>query len=245
LKKKLIAIILAVSLGVVLGSYLLLGQSKPNINDSPNKSDATSSPVTSTPNVTSTEPPKTTSEAELNQTIPTPTVPEFTITLTNHSSDTPTTYSTDPFTGQTITHPGVHYEWQTLDITIKHQPFTPIRASTDHGTRVTELQYNVRYRGHFAQDWFPFGPSSYIVQNSTLEYTVVSFVLEGRGIPPSELYPNSVSLRGLLLPANATVDFQVEALNGYFYKTMPGILGSWIFIGKESDWSEIQTLTIP
>jgi hypothetical protein len=96
--------------------------------------------------------------------------PEFTITIADHASDTPTTYSTDPYTGETITKPSVHYEWQTLDFKIKNQPYTPDASGN-------ELMYSIRYRGHFSNDWDTV--TREMIQNYTSDFTEISFVLNG------------------------------------------------------------------
>ena len=85
-------------------------------------------------------------ESASAQSIPTPSVPDFTINITHHSSDTPSTVSTDPFTGANVTNPGSHYEWQTLDLTIKNQPFT----QDAYGI---EFYYFIRMKGHFSTEW--------------------------------------------------------------------------------------------
>jgi len=178
--------------------------------------------------------------------IPKPSTPEFSLKFVAPPYDVPTKYEIDPYTGENITHPGVHYEWQTLDFTIKNQPFTPTRADTNRGTRITSLLYDILYKGHFAQEWHElFGYNTPIIQNSTLEFSVISFLLERRGNPPPLPRGNPPpSPRFLSFPSNATVDFQVKTLNGYFYKTDPGLSGYWVFVGKEIV-SETQTLTIP
>ena len=49
-----------------------------------------------------------------------PSVPEFTVKLVAHPYDVPTTYSTDPYTGETITHAGYHMENKSIEVSIKN-----------------------------------------------------------------------------------------------------------------------------
>jgi hypothetical protein len=71
------------------------------------------------------------------ESIPTPSVPEFALKFSEHSFDTPITYSTNPYTGENVTNPASHYQWKTIEVTIKNQP-----ASYD-------FYYNIRIKGHF------------------------------------------------------------------------------------------------
>lgn len=80
-----------------------------------------------------------------------PSVPEFTLKYVDYSYDTPVTYGTDPYTGQTIvTNPSNHVDNRTVQIVIKNQPFTPY---TDGNGIAINLFYNVRYKGSFGEDW--------------------------------------------------------------------------------------------
>jgi hypothetical protein len=49
-------------------------------------------------------------ETAFAQSIPKPSVPEFTLVLVDSSYDVPTTYSIDPYTGDNVTHNGYHVE---------------------------------------------------------------------------------------------------------------------------------------
>lgn len=81
------------------------------------------------------------------QTIPKPTVPEFTVEIADRSYDVPqtTTSYTDPYTGKTTTQiqPGYHVANRTIEVKINNQPLTPF---TDQSGNNINLLYNVRYR---------------------------------------------------------------------------------------------------
>ncbi len=178
--------------------------------------------------------------------IPKPSVPVFTVQFVNHSSDTPTTYSINPYTGANEIHPSSHSELQTLEVLIKNQPFTPY---TTQGTPnwTVGLFYNIRVKGAFSQDWIElYRPSDgYPVQDLSAEYTVISLGnLGGNGIT---LTTNAKMVE---VPAGGLVDFQVEAMTGYVHRgynpntTDQLRMWPWIFTGETSGWSDTQTITI-
>ncbi|MCW4001461.1 MAG: hypothetical protein NWE93_14610 [Candidatus Bathyarchaeota archaeon] len=159
--------------------------------------------------------------------IPRPSVPEFTIKQVDNSYDVPTTYSIDPYTGVTVTHPGHHVTNRTVELVIKNQPF----VSTNSDGWNTSFFYNVRMKGHYGDDWVtlynPTVTPYYAQENS--EYTVISF---GE------------------FSSNSKIDFQVQALVGYVHRISNGsatnILDKfpWVFDGETSGWSATHTLTI-
>ncbi|MGE5555929.1 MAG: hypothetical protein ACM3UY_06690 [Methanocella sp.] len=159
-----------------------------------------------------------------------PSTPEFTIQYVAHPYDVPTTYSIDPYTGQTITHPGYHVENKTCVLVIKNQPFTPY---VSNGSEV-QVYYQVRYKGHFSDnDWYEvYHLPNYPVQSDS-EYTTIS--------PTLNIQSLSASTDG------AKIDFQVQALIGSIYLVEARLYGGanyWTFEGEKSDWSSTQTITV-
>jgi hypothetical protein len=175
--------------------------------------------------------------------VPTPSVPEFTLKLTDNSYDVPTSYSKDQYTGQNVTNAGYHADNKMIEFTIKNQPF----ASTVNGTPY-HLFYNVRVKGHFGESWtelYAFSENS-LLSASDSEYTVLSISAED-------------------YPASALVDFQVEAVIGYhatvystpepppsnaikFYPWQTpnsDLVANDRFFLQLSDWSNTQTITMP
>jgi hypothetical protein len=165
------------------------------------------------------------------QSIPKPSVPEFTLKYVDNSYDVPpkTTSSTDPYTGKvtTTTVPGYHVDDRTIQIVIKNQNY----KGNLH------LYYNYSYKGHYENDWnyhkigsYPrdSGPSFYY--QSTSDYTVITF-----GAVPKE----------------GEMDFRVQAQTGYYNETkvyviIPGApFSEYTFIGEVSGWSNTQTISIP
>jgi hypothetical protein len=166
------------------------------------------------------------------QSIPKPSVPEFTAKYVDKSYTVPAITTIDPYNGQNVTNPSYYVKNRTLEIAIKNQPFTPYIDSSTGAQWKISLMYQIRTKGHFAQNW----TNLYFVEDGFLpasnsDYTTVSYSLgEDLGW-------------GRLLQANDQVDFQVEAMIGYVHRTI-GFM-SWYFTGESSDWSPTQTITIP
>lgn len=157
-------------------------------------------------------------------------VPEFTVKALAHPYDVPATYSTDPYTGETITHPGYHLENKSIEVRIKNQAFTPYNDTNGHEVN---LYYNVRVKGHFEENWstpitYSESDSAQRGPQSNSEYTVLSLA----------------NYYGI----NATVDYQVEAFVGHFYESYypPGhALGvpiTMFQVDETSGWSSTQLL---
>jgi hypothetical protein len=170
-----------------------------------------------------------------------PSVPEFTLKLVEHPYDVATTYSTDPYTGENVTHAGYHVENKSIEVSIKNQPFTPYEIQENENNWSINFFYNIRVKGHFGQDWNEvYHPSDGFPRQSDSEYTVESFSsTEGE-----DFYATSTSV--VHAPSGGQVDFQVEAMVGYVHREIsipvPGT--GWVFTGEASGWSNTQTLTI-
>ena len=170
--------------------------------------------------------------AQSVQSIPVPSVPQFTLKYTDHSYDVaPTTTSTtNPYNGNTTTTtvPGYHVRNFTIEVTITNPTFHPVINGNDTG-----YSYNVRGKGHFQEDWTsPDQTISTALQpQSNTEYTVLSF--RANGYQPGD-----------------ELDFQVQAVLSYSYKVYdyshpPQVFSGYQVVSNSSDWSNIQTITIP
>lgn len=81
------------------------------------------------------------------QSIPKPSIPEFTISVTDHSYDVPTTTTTTTdLDGRIITKttPGYHAINGSITLSIKNQPFTPYYDSDGYPIN---LYYHIRVKG--------------------------------------------------------------------------------------------------
>ena len=175
------------------------------------------------------------------QSIPKPSVPEFTVELVDSSYDVPTTYSIDPFTGENVTHEGYHVESRTIEVKIKNQPFISYKIEDSAGNSWTiNFYYNIRIKGHFSEYWIElYRPSDgYTHQWSDSDYTVFSYVWGGDA-------DTILGTKMIKIPAGAQVDFQVEAMIGYVHRDGSiSMWFPWVFEGEVSGWSNTQTITI-
>jgi hypothetical protein len=169
------------------------------------------------------------------QTIPKPSVPEFTLSLVSH-----------PFNMVTPTKT-IHFENKSIDVIIKNQPFTPYNDITIH-TRV-ELRYQIQFKEHNATDWQLYSDSNtatpvyftYFTSQSTSKYTVIS-------VPVNSDDP--INLDGAHVgsltnfPEGSQVDFQVRALIGQPFVNEQGGGYTPFFKGETGNWSDTQIITI-
>lgn len=175
--------------------------------------------------------------------IPKPSIPEFTVKLIDSSYDVPTTTTTDPYTGQQVTHPSSHVESRTLEVIITNVPFTSFIVNDGSNNWTANFYYNIRYKGHFEQNWHElYIPIDSYLPRSSGSKTI--FSAKGEYSLTEGLKMDSdtkVQIR-TTFPPDAQIDFQVEAMVGHTH----GVYASSgaVFEGETSDWSNTQTLTI-
>jgi len=186
------------------------------------------------------------------QSIPTPSVPEFTLKYVDNSYDVApkTTSSTDPYTGKvtSTTIPGYHVQNRSVEITIKNQQFTSYL--NENGSRVY-LFYDIESKGHF-ENWTLFSSdASYWLKQKLSESYPPGF------IPISDSQHTLITYALGNISDGGRVDFRVQAIIGYSTRintTFSGIpIGLepgetyhyYTFTGQISDWSNTQTITIP
>ncbi len=174
------------------------------------------------------------------QTIPKPSVPEFTLRYVDHSYDVSptTTTTTDPYTGKITTkttREGYHVDNRTIDFTIKNQPY--IKNANTTGYWASGLFYNFRFKGHYENEtnWktcpAPSGNFDTYFQASNGTETVISL----------RLYQLAADyqIHGFAKTGDE-IDFQVQALVGHEKSLSTAIA----FQGERSDWSPTQTITV-
>jgi hypothetical protein len=172
------------------------------------------------------------------QTTPALTIPKFTVSFVNRSYTVPvtTTQTTDPFTGQPVTHTsgGQYVENYTIEVKIQNPGYRAITLS--NGSAAT-LYYTIRSKGHFA-DWDPISTNGYCSKTigaSESDYTVVTLKIANTpGLYDADVY----------IPIGAPEDFQVKANAGYTFLSHQGlvIFGTAYASYTDSGWSDIQTL---
>jgi hypothetical protein len=166
------------------------------------------------------------------QTIPKPSVPEFTLSLVGPAYVVPTTYHLDETTGQIVADVGYTNEYSAVVLTVKNQPY-----DSTYGT----LYYNVRLKNHEVNDsWiYPLDIifrmfQTYPTQSVDSDYTNITLTIQSNSL-----------LVGVLN------DIQVEAMLGNIgrhqeYSDTGQYLGApYVFNGQTSDWSTTQTVSIP
>ena len=164
--------------------------------------------------------------------IPKPSVPEFTVELVGPSFDIPPTYSFNSSTGLFDANDGYHIEYSAVKIIIKNQPFS-------NQTNGDYLYYNVRIKPHNYPDsyWlelFYAGADGYPIQTLS-NYTTIPLPVEG------------AQVLGTTIPTGATTDIQVESMIGHIGRnqTMIPYPYPYVFFGETSGWSNTQTVTLP
>ena len=173
------------------------------------------------------------------QTIPKPSVPEFTIKYIEHSYNIAPTYTIDPYTGQTqMTSTGSTVIVKNIEVVIKNQAFSSYQTADGN---YTQLCYYIRAKGAY-EKWITDSiyeggnvldyNNSIQIPASNSDHTILTFPLDRWNIKPG-----------------GQIDFQIKAVIAKFYTVhsdilyFPDYLGS--IVVSEGDWSSTQTLTIP
>lgn len=163
------------------------------------------------------------------QVIPKPAVPQFSIQYVDYSYDIPAYNSTDSFTGQQIQHSSQHIGDVRVEGKIKDQPFTRYSLPNPPNGSISGdigFYYNVRYKGHFGNDWteiYGYHNADFISQNYSSEYTNFTIYWQE-------------------FPEGAKIDYQVKAMIGFEGRIYIGPYPQPIIIGEESAWSNTLTL---
>jgi hypothetical protein len=182
------------------------------------------------------------------QTIPKPSVPEFTLKYIDYSYDVSPTYKINEYTGEKVAIGGYHVKNMTIQVSVKNNPL-PSNDATTH------LYYNVRFKGHFGKDWSETPP---VETKNSSPSTFSQYV----SILPynSRLLEQSISeFTTFLFSANdyipnSSIDFQVEAVLGHDAQAwVPADpFGGYtthyyeaVAFDETSGWSNTQSITIP
>lgn len=160
-----------------------------------------------------------------------PAIPEFTVELVEKVIDEAPTYTVDPYSGETIIKTdGYHTSYYVVDIKIKN--ITP------------DIYYNYRIKGHFGTEWsvcplIDNGEGVWTTRESSpFTFVPVPTYAKATSSEYTEVKVDMQSLR-----AGDQVDVQVQAISGTIENAPNG--GYMILTGQGSNWSNIQTLTVP
>jgi len=163
-----------------------------------------------------------------------PSIPAFDVTLQTYPHYIPPTYGVDPSTGKAVmTKEGYTEVEKWVRVEIGGQPF--LRYNNSDGQLIS-LSYNVRWKGNHDTSWqyipqdIHYGDAAEPWDSQAIGRLIS---LGFKGIPkgPAEGWME-------LLDPNATkIDFQVEALIGYYDINDA-------FVGQSSGWSNTQTIIV-
>ena len=181
-------------------------------------------------------------ESTSAQSIPKPSVPEFSLKVVSYPYDVAPTTTTDPYTGKNITTSnGYHVENKSIEVTIKNQPFT---STLDESGNYANLYYNVRFKGHYEDKWkyYPVDES-----NSNYSTSAVPHNASQSDYTTINLGLATYQLNNVL--AGGQIDVQVQAFIGFENRVDFFFLGGesnyYTFSAFErSDWSSTQTIAI-
>ncbi len=178
--------------------------------------------------------------------IPKPSAAEFTLKVIDSSYNVQPTYTTDPYTGKSVTvSEGYRAQNGTVQVEIRNQPLADGYDGSGHALA---LFYSIQTKGHFEGDLWDDYPSSVdgvnnnYLPSSNSDFTVISLA-----------YGNTVHSLGEF-PSGGQIDFRVQAFIGYattvqgFYYDLAMRNESYTYqnyTGQAGDWSSVQTITIP
>jgi hypothetical protein len=173
--------------------------------------------------------------------IPTPSVPDFTIKVLDTSYDTPTESYTNPYNGQQQSSAGRHVDSRTIEITIKNVPFTPFEVTTSSGvTQTAGFYYLIQWKGHFDNQDGWRGAGGFIPRSNGSE-TV--YTTEGHRFSDEAGYDFTAGGWSVVIPADSQLDFKVSALIGGQWRC-PYDVNDQTSNGAQSDWSSTQTISL-
>lgn len=153
-----------------------------------------------------------------------------------------------------------------LDVKIINGYYTVPTASTDQFNTVTSINisftiqntdgvtsfYLLQYRIHYSSQWESLYEDEYNYTTFVSMGPQTTITIWGNNAtgPFGQSPTNEISLYfgghwGVTVPLGSQLDFRVQAIAGSRFMTDPHNPSHILAIGSESDWSSIQTVTIP
>jgi hypothetical protein len=171
----------------------------------------------------------------------TPAIPTFTVQYVVEPINMAPTSTINPYTGQNETAGASNsFMKKSIEVIITNQPFTSYPVKSDGITFYVNLYYDVRYKGHFSENWTDQGPGGYYIANTSSQNTTIL------------LFTNNPAAyqEAMNNPSSGQIDVQVQSFIGYIYYGNVFSNGHLVghnayFNGTGSGWSNIQTITIP
>jgi hypothetical protein len=161
-----------------------------------------------------------------------PSIPGFGVTLQTYQNFIPPTYGVDPSTGKAVMTKAGYTEiekWVRVDI--GGQPF--LRYNNSAGQLIS-LSYDVRWKGNHDSSWQSTPQNVHFGDAADPWAQAIGCFID---IGFKGIKGDADGWMQLLDPTDTQIDFQVEALIGYYTNNN-------VFVGQTSGWSNTQTLTL-
>ena len=192
------------------------------------------------------------------QSIPKPTVPEFTLQLAQTSELPPISWG-HPYNNDLSVKKDTD-SYYTIELKVKNQHFTPFKEYMNGGEKEISLTYNVRLKINNSQNWITVYSPEKTGPASTTSDLIIPFSIQQSLLNDTETtsdgfyirayYVNSYSYSNVtnwIPEGQVQISFQVQALMGYLTMIRDNPVTNqwvWVFKGQTSDWSPTQTITI-
>jgi hypothetical protein len=164
------------------------------------------------------------------QSIPKPSIPQFTVKYADHSYYVPSTYATDQSTGKNVTINGYYVANVSFELTITNQTFSPYKDANGHSYN---LYFNIRAKLH--------SEDSFSIVNGGVEASKTTEPLDP-GAQETVDFEFTRNLPASVASNDLAVDIQAQSQIGYYELTQTG---QNVFVGETSGWSPTQTIIIP
>jgi hypothetical protein len=161
-----------------------------------------------------------------------PPVPQFSTNISDHTYVVPEQVSIDQYTGAKTTIPAYSVINVTLTVTIANSPLA--------------TAYVLEVKGHYGSDWLrptmndPMSNGIFNITALTSSGAQTVITLSGSG--DTQVTLGFSDHWSITVPSGGQLDLRLEAING---EVGSRVFGGSIYVGESSDWSPVQTITIP
>ena len=188
------------------------------------------------------------------QSIPKPSVPDFTVKFVDHSYTVEESSQINPYNGKTEVIPAHQVQNYTIELTINYQHITPAIERDFNAA----FRYDINVKGHFAKNWTIMYSLFEGPEPSDSDHTIITYELVSSPTHPEQGFElrsffddpiGSNTVTGI--PPNSKLDFRVRIMYGAMLRsynpdaTDQLSMYPYVFEGETSDWSNTQTISIP
>ena len=167
-----------------------------------------------------------------------PPTPIFSISIPTATYQVPTSYSTDPYTGATITNQGYTVYKLNITFTIQNNP--------------NISYYLLQYKGHFSSEWSNIYEDGFNITGVASQGPQTIFTIFGTNssgplgqTPINEITLSFPTLWERNFAFGSKLDFRLQAINGTIKISPLYGANHQMGVGEASEWSNIQTVSIP